>query len=297
MDKKTNKIAVLCSAAAAAAGAYAVKSSLDRRHEAEKTDGTGKTVLITGASGGIGRALAFEFAAHHFNLVLTARNPEKLENLKLELENSYPVEVTVISKDLSDENAAREIYKEVREKGISVSQLVNDAGAGKQGAVTDADPEIMQNLIHMNVTNLTLLCRLFGADMKEQGEGRILNVSSMGAFIPDPYFNVYGPTKAYELFLTEAMSGELHNTGVTVSALCPGPTKTGWAANAGKADSRIAKDPRQVAKEGFIGMQMGRLIIIPSADYRAFRRAMQFLPAKLQARMIADWQKSLISEN
>ena len=297
MDKKTKKIAVLCSAAAAAAGAYAVKSSLDRRQKAEKTDGTGKTVLITGASGGIGRALAFEFAEHRFNLVLTARNAEKLENLKLELENSYPVEVTVISKDLSDENAAREIYKEVREKGISVSQLVNDAGAGKQGAVTDADPEIMQNLIHMNVTNLTLLCRLFGADMKEQGEGRILNVSSMGAFIPDPYFNVYGPTKAYELFLTEAMSGELHNTGVTVSALCPGPTKTGWAANAGKADSRIAKDPGQVAKEGFIGMQTGQLIIIPSADYRAFRRVMQFLPAKLQARMIADWQKSLISEN
>jgi short-subunit dehydrogenase len=297
MDEKTRKIAVLCGAAAAAAGAYAVKSSLDARQKAENTDGTGKTVLITGASGGIGKAFAFEFASHHFNLVLAARNAEKLENLKLELENSYPVEVTVISKDLSDENAAREIYKEVREKGIFISQLVNDAGAGKQGAVTDVDPEIMQNLIHMNVTNLTLLCRLFGADMKAQGEGRILNVSSMGAFIPDPYFNVYGPTKAYELFLTEAMYGELRNTGVTVSALCPGPTKTGWASNAGKADSRIAKDPAQVAKEGFIGMQTGRLIIIPSADYRAFRRAMQFLPAKLQARMIADWQKSLISGN
>lgn len=221
----------------------------------------------------------------------------KLENLKLELENSYPVKVMVFSKDLSDENAAREIYDEMQVRDIFVDQLINDAGAGKQGAVTDADPDTMRDLIHMNVTNLTLLCRLFGSDMKKHGKGRIMNVSSMGAFIPDPFFNVYGPTKAYELFLTEAMCGELHNTGVTVSALCPGPTKTNWAANAGKADSRIAKDPKEVAKEGFIGMQEGRLIIVPSADYRAFRRAMQLLPARLQTRIIADWQKSLIAEN
>ncbi len=115
----------------------------------------------------------------------------------------------------------------------------------------------------------------------------------MGAFIPDPYFNVYGPTKAFEMFLTEAMYGELKGTGVTVSALCPGPTQTNWAANAGKSDSKIAKDPDAVARVGFIGMQKGQLIIIPDADYRAFRYLMRPLPAKFQAQLIAKWQQKL----
>jgi len=187
-----------------------------------------------------------------------------------------------------------DIYDEVCEKGITVDQLVNNAGAGKQAAVMEADPQVMRDLIHLDITSLTMLCRLFGHDMKERGAGKILNVSSLGAFIPDPYFNVYGPAKAYELFLTEAMYGELRGTGVTVSALCPGPTKTNWAANAGKADAKIAKDPRMVAEEGFKGMQAGQLIIIPDTDYKALRYIMRPLPAKLQAGIIAEWQKSLI---
>jgi Short-chain dehydrogenases of various substrate specificities len=187
-----------------------------------------------------------------------------------------------------------DIYDEVCEKGIIVDQLVNNAGAGKQAAVMEADPQVMRDLIHLDITSLTMLCRLFGHDMKERGAGKILNVSSLGAFIPDPYFNVYGPAKAYELFLTEAMYGELRGTGVTVSALCPGPTKTNWAANAGKADAKTAKDPKIVAEEGFKGMQAGQLIIIPDADYKALRYIMRPLPAKLQAGIIAEWQKSLI---
>lgn len=267
-----------------------------RLKRAEKTDGTGKTVLITGASGGIGKAFAFVFASYHFNLVLVARNQEKLEELKLELENSYPVEVTVIPKDLSDEHAAEELYEEVKEKGIVIDQLVNNAGAGKQSRVTDADKETLYGLIHLNVSTVTMLCRLFGHDMVSRGNGRILKVSSMGAFIPDPWFNVYGPTKAYEMFLTEAMYGELKGSGVTVSVLCPGPVKTNWAANAGKADSRIAKRPEAVAEAGFLGLQAGQLVIVPSADYRAFREIMKFLPYKIQTDIIAVWQKTLINK-
>ena len=278
-------------AGGAAASAYIC--SRVRKSKAENTDGTGRTVLITGASGGIGREMASVFAKHHFDLVLAARNLQKLEELKKELEESCGVRVYLLSKDLSDENAAQEIYDEVGKEGITVDQLVNNAGAGKQDRVVDADPEAMRNLIHLNVTNLTVLCRLFGKDMVGRHRGRILNVSSMGAFIPDPFFNVYGPTKAYELFLSEAMYGELQGTGVTVSALCPGPTKTGWAANAGKADAKIAKDPGEVAEAGFIGMQEGKLVIIPDADYRAFRHMMHFLPAPLQSKIIAAWQKSL----
>lgn len=291
--KKLSKTTKLICGGAAVVGvtAYAMKK---RKNDALATDGTGETVLITGASGGIGREFAHIFAQHHFNVIAVARNMEKLGDLKLELENSYGVDVTLIQKDLSDENAAKEIFDEVQELGIEVSQLVNNAGAGNASRVIDADPETMKNLIHMNITNLTLLCHYFGSQMAENGYGRILNVSSMGAFIPDPYFNVYGPTKAYELFLTEAMYGELKGTNVTVSALCPGPTKTNWATNAGKADSKVAKDPAEVAKAGFIGMQEGKLVIIPDADYRAIRRVMQVFPAKFQSGVIARWQKGLI---
>lgn len=281
----------------AATGAAATTvSSVMKSHEAQATDGTGKTVLVTGASGGIGKELARVFAAHHFNVIAVARNEQKLEALKSELEGLYGVSVMTIQKDLSSEGAAKEIFDEVDSAGIHVDQLVNNAGAGKQSPVVDADPDTMQRLIHLNVTAPTLLSRYFGGRMVECGGGRIMNVSSMGAFIPDPMFNVYGPTKAYELFLTEAMCGELEGTGVTVTALCPGPTKTNWASNAGKADSKIAKSPREVAETGFVAMQQGKLLVIPDADYRAFRHAMRLVPASLQTRAIARWQQGLIAQ-
>lgn len=172
-----------------------------------------------------------------------------------------------------------------------------NAGAGKQARVVDADPDTMRDLIHLNVTSLTLFSHYFGQRMAKRGYGRIMNVSSMGGFIPDPHFNVYGPAKAYEFFLTEAMYGELEGTDVTVSALCPGPTKTGWAKNAGKADAKIAKDSGKVAREGFLGMQQGQLVIIPDADYRTFHLLMRPLPAGFQAHAIAQWQRRLIAQS
>ncbi len=294
MEKKQGLLAGIALAGGAAAAAVCL--SQEQRRDAYATDGRGQTVLITGASGGIGREPAFVFAEHHFNVVAVARNAQKLEELKQELECSCNVNVYTIAKDLSDEHAAREIFDEVQSAGIEVTQLVNNAGAGKQARVVDADPDTMRDLIHLNVTSLTLLSHYFGRRMAKRGYGRIMNVSSMGAFIPDPYFNVYGPTKAYEMFLTEAMYGELEGTGVTVTALCPGPTKTNWATNAGKADAKFAKGPREVAEAGFIGMQEGKLIVIPDADYRAFRYLMCPLPATLQSRVIGQWQQSLIAQ-
>lgn len=164
--------------------------------------------------------------------------------------------VTTIVKDLSKE-AAKESYDELREKNIAVDQLVNNAGAGKMGRVVDADTETMKELLHLNAVSVTLLCRYFGRGMEERGRGRIRNVSSMRAFLPDPWFNVYGPTKAYERFLMETMYGELKGSGVTVTVLCPGPTKTGWAKNAGKKNAKFAKNPDEVAKEGFVATERG----------------------------------------
>ena len=294
MDKNKKHIAMI-GGAGAIAGALIHKEV--KTVKADQTDGTGRIALVTGASSGIGREIARIFAIHHFDLIIVARNAEKLGELKMEFENSYGVSVMTVKKDLSDANAAQEIYDELKQQDIVVDQLVNNAGAGLQSSVTDADPEAMKRLIDLNVTTPTMMCRLFGHDMVERDEGRILNVSSMGAFIPDPYFNVYGPAKAYELFLTETLSGELDGTNVTVSALCPGPTKTNWAANAGKADAKIAKSPESIAEAGFIGMQKGELIIIPNADYKAVRYIMRPLPAKMQAKIIAKWQETLIDDN
>lgn len=289
MDKKK----VITAAAAGTVIAGAVAACRKKKHS-ESSEG--ETVLITGASGGIGYALAQEFAGHKFNIVLTARNEEKLNHIKEDFESRYGVEVIVIPMDLSVPGNAQKLYDTVKEKGIKVDQLVNNAGAGKAGRVVDTDPEVMEGLINLNVTSVTMLCRLFGADMAERGRGRIMNVSSLGAYIPDPYFNVYGPTKAYELFLTEAMSGELKKSGVTVSALCPGPTKTNWAHNAGKADSSTALTPEAVAKYGYEGMQNGQLVIFPGSRFRAEKIALGLFPAKVQTAFIAKWQKKLIGE-
>jgi uncharacterized protein len=251
-------------------------------------------VLITGASGGLGKALAREFAAHGFDLVLVARSKEKLKSVCSELSEQYGVQAEYISENLSDTNAPKRIYDEVVRRNLHIDQLVNNAGSGNMALVGEADPQIMVDTIQLNVTALTLLCNLFLPGMKSAGKGRILNVSSLGAFQPDPYFAVYGATKAYELLFTETLYGELLGSGVTVSALCPGPIKTNWAANAGKADSKIAKSPEQIAKIRFREMQKGKLVIIPTLPYKAEAFAVRVAPKTLVARVIRKWQGGLI---
>lgn len=293
MSKK--KIALL--AGGALAGGLCLADIKDIRVKAY-TPVNDQTVLITGASGGLGRELAEVFAMNQCeHIVVAARSENKLATLKQELERCYGVGVTAITADLSEKGGARKLYDQVKELGIEVDQLINNAGVGKESRVVDCEPDTLSDIITLNVESVTLLCRLFGADMAERGSGKIMNVSSLGAFIPDPYFNVYGPSKAYELYLTLAMHGELHKTGVTVTALCPGPMKTNWAANAGKANSKTARDPRDIAEEGFRAMQRGELVSIPGRLYGAEKAAMKFLPYNLQVSIIRKWQSSLIKKS
>ncbi len=255
-----------------------------------------QTALITGASGGLGLAFAREFASHGFDVVLTARSEDKLHTIAEELQAQYQIRATAIPSDLSTPDGARKLYDAVCAVGIRIDQLVNNAGAGKHGETVEMDVQVMTDLIYLNVISVTTLCRLFGADMKRRGYGKILNVASLGAFIPDPFFNVYGPTKAFELFLSEAMYGELKGSGVHVCAICPGPTKTNWAKNAGKADSRMALDPKKVARIGFEGLQKNKLIIIPTATFKAEKAALSLLPPKARVAFIRRWQQNLIRQ-
>jgi len=206
--------------------------------------------------------------------------------------------VEYIPADLSRPGGAEALWAEVQRRGLKVDQLVNNAGAGKAGRVVDAAPEVMEGLITLNVTSLTVLCRMAGAAMAERGYGKILNISSTAGMFPDPYFNVYGPSKAYVLALTEAMKGELKGTGVTVTALCPGPVRTNWAKNAGKAYPAMAADPARVARIGFEAMQKGRLCAVPGI----FTKTGTFfltrcLPRSARVGIGAMWQRAMIRKD
>ena len=144
-------------------------------------------------------------------------------------------------------------------------------------------------MINLNITSVTLLTKYFLTDMVKRHSGKILIVSSQ----PNPFGSVYGATKAYELLLAESLSGELINSGVTIFALCPGPTKTEFATRAGKKDAKFAMDARTVALTGYKGMMQGKLIIIPSIKYKIEVFLAKLLPAKIIASYVGKWQQSL----
>lgn len=252
-----------------------------------------KTALITGASFGLGFEFADIFAKEKYNLVIVARNKKKLEDVALELRKKYDIEVTIIVADLSNVNSPKRIYDEISEKGIKIDVLVNNAGSGKYGFFADSQDASSIDMINLNITSVTLLTKYFLTDMVKRHSGKILIVSSIGAFQPNPFGSVYGATKAYELLLAESLSGELINSGVTISALCPGPTKTEFATRAGKKDAKFAMDARTVALEGYKGMMQGKLIIIPSIKYKIEVFLAKLLPAKIIASYVGKWQQSL----
>lgn len=262
-----------------------------------KNIGKGQTTLVTGASGGLGKAFAEIFAEHGFDLVIVARSKEKLEQVAAELSLNNGIKVTCIDEDISQVEGCKRVYERTKELGIRVDQLVNNAGAGKMGRVVDANIDAMVGLINLNCTAPTVLCRLFGADMAARDSGRILNVASLGAVMPDPYFNVYGSSKAFDYFLSAAMYGELLDSKVTVITLLSGPIKTNWAKNAGKADSGMARDPRDIALEGFEGMQKGRLVVVATLLYKVGAVLTRVLPLATVAKTIAGWQSGLIEKN
>lgn len=252
-----------------------------------------KTALVTGASGGLGKEFARIYASRGYDVVIVARSKEKLEALKEEFEKAYNVKIYVISEDLSDPEAGKRIFEKTREQGLVIDRLINNAGRGKMKTVAECDSDTLKSIINLNVTSVTMLSHYFAADMIKRRSGKILQVSSLGAFQPDPYFNVYGPSKAFELFLGATMYGELKNTGVGMSVLCPGPVKTNWATTAGKNDSKIAKDPYLIAKAGVDGLESGKLVIVPTLMYKLERAAVTIAPKKLVATVIGKWQSGL----
>lgn len=226
-----------------------------------------KTALVTGASSGIGAALARVHAEHGGDLVVVARRQERLEELKKELEQAHGVTVHVLTKDLTQDDAPREIHDELHSRGARVDYLINNAGMGNRGLFHEQDWAQNETLIRLNVLALTALTRVFLPQMIEQGGGRILNMASMAGFVPGPLQAVYYASKAYVISFSEAIANELAGTGVSVTVLCPGPVETEYTHRPemqGVRLTKLAVPPRQVAEAGYRAMLKGRTVVVPS---------------------------------
>src|SRR5919205_1671843 len=189
-------------------------------------DTNGKYALITGATSGIGYELAKLFAKDGYNLVIVARTQEDLEQRASEFSGQHGIKVVPIAKDLSQPKAPFDLYDEVKAKGIQIDVLVNDAAQGQYGLFVETDIQRELEIIQLNIVAYLVLTKLFLKDMVARKSGKILQVASIGGELPGPMQSVYHATKAFILSHAEALANELKDTGVTITALLPGPTET-----------------------------------------------------------------------
>lgn len=251
----------------------------------ENDTGMKKTALVTGASSGIGYELAKVFAREGHDVVLTARTKESLDKLARELQGSHSVRAISLPADLSDSRAADQIHATLEEERVRIDFLVNNAGFGTHGPFSEAELTSQLRMMQVNMTALVHMTRLFLPDMVKRGEGRVLNVASTAAFAPGPMMAVYYASKAFVLSFSQAVADEVKNSGVTVTALCPGPTRTGFQGSAGMEKTRLfsrdVMDANVVAEAGYRGMMKGKPVVVPGLRNSALRIASRLVPTSM----------------
>jgi short-subunit dehydrogenase len=254
-----------------------------------------KTALVTGASGGIGYELALLFARDGYDCILVARSQDKLKELAERLESEHRVKTLVLAKDLAKPSAVDEIYEEVTAASMHVDVLVNNAGFPVFGLFVDTDLRAELEMLQVNVVALTALTKLFLKGMVERRAGRILNLASTAAFLPGPLMSVYYASKAYVLSFSEALSNELRGTGVTVTALSPGPTRTGFQKRGVMEDSRLVQgqiaDAASVALAGYRGLMAGKTIVIPGFTNKLVPWVVRLSPRGVVTRVVRRMQE------
>ena len=248
------------------------------------------TVLITGASGGIGAELARLFAAHRHDLVLVARSADKLQALGAELARAHGIQSRAMAADLAAPSAPPRLFEDLRQLGITIDVLVNNAGFGARGAYAEIDYEIEARMIQVNVAALAHLTRLFLPGMLARRSGKVLNVASTAAYVPGPFMAVYYASKAFVLSFSEALAEETHGTGVTVTALIPGPTETGFAATAGNQDTPLFRAgavmrAAAVARVGFDALMAGKRVAIAGFSNKLTVLSTRLAPRSMLARI------------
>ncbi|MCW4025453.1 MAG: SDR family oxidoreductase [Candidatus Bathyarchaeota archaeon] len=255
-----------------------------------------KTALITGASSGIGYELSKLFEKNGYNTVIVSRNEEKLSALAYEINKEYKVETKIISKDLSHPNSANEIFNEIGKQELQIDVLVNNAGFDVYGEFSNTNLEEEMEMMQVNMVSLTKLTKLFLPKMKTNSSGKILNISSIGAFVPGPLNIVYCATKAYVLNFSEGLAEELDGTGVTVTALCPGATKTEFTKRAKNQDIKFFKshvmEAKQVAQIGYDGLMKNKRVVVPGL----YNKTQHFLIKLLPRKRVAKITKHMMSK-
>jgi short-subunit dehydrogenase len=251
-----------------------------------------RTALVTGASSGIGLDLARIFSRDGWNVVLVARSEAKLREIAAELPGAQ-----VLVADLAKRDAAAEIVAELKRRNIEIDALVNNAGYGLAGDFVTNDLQREVDMIQVNVVALMQLTKLLLPPMIARKRGRILNVASTAGFQAGPGMAVYYATKAFVILFSEAIDDELRNTGVTVTALCPGPTETGFAGVANMTESRLFTMARPmssavVARAGYRGMMAGRRLVLPGVKNKLLVQLTKVSPRRAVTSVVRKFQEN-----
>ncbi len=260
--------------------------------------GQGQTVLVTGASAGIGVDLAECFAADGYDVIVTARTESALRQVAGRLAQTYAVTTTPIAADLGAIGGGQALGNEIRARGLAVDVLVNNAGYGKAGALAGSDATEQLGMLDLNVRALVELTHIYRPAMLARRRGGVLNVASTAAFQPGPLMAVYYASKAFVLSFSEALWEEARDTGVKVSCLCPGPTVSKFRERAGTGKTRLSRTgtpmpSMTVARMGYQAWQSNTRVIVTGSRNRVMATLVPFLPRTTALRMVRNLQSPI----
>jgi uncharacterized protein len=266
----------------------------------EQKSGAGLTALVTGASMGIGVDLAECFARDGYDLILAARSRSALEEVAARLSTKFGVKATVFAIDLGEHGGGARLAQSIKAAGLSVDVLVNNAGFGKAGAFAGSDSGLQLGMIDLNDRALVELTHIYWPDMLARNRGGILNVASIAAFVPGPLMAVYYASKAFVLSFSEALWEEARGTGVHVSCLCPGATKSKFRERAGTGATRLGQtavvmDSMPVAEAGHAGFRKNQRVVITGKGNHRTIRMVPFLPRATILKMVRNIQSPATS--
>ncbi len=251
----------------------------------------GKIALVTGASSGIGACFARQLAAKGADLVVTARRLDRLEALKEEIQQRHNVTVHCIGLDLTDPTAPAQLVAQTEEAGLAIDVLINNAGFGTKNNFVDIPWRRSADQLQLNIVALTELTHRYAQAMKARGGGHIMNVASVGAYTPTPYYATYGAGKAYVRNFTEAVAYELRKTGVRLCCLCPGPTESEFPEVAGHEIPKLARatfmSAERCARIGLRALFGWRWNVVSGWMNKLMATSLRFIPRALMTRLAA----------
>lgn len=254
-------------------------------------ESTRQFALITGATGGIGAETAELMASKKHDLILTARSEENLKLFACRLEETYKITAIIFQADLTAKKERDRLISFIRDNNFQIEFLINNAGFGDYGVFSTSKRSLNEKMIQVNITALTHFTREFLPDMLRRGHGRIMNVASMAGFMPGPVMSVYYASKAYVQSFSQAVAEEVRGSGVTVTALCPGPVSTDFLTKSSYEKAFIMKllkpaNPKDIARFGYKAMMKGKTMAIPGAVNRFLLLAVRLAPRRLIVSML-----------